>query len=61
MGQFLAEFNSAVDRNENSFEILVQNRRNTKAAKRFLCKLMKQYGMPRVMFADKLRSYVAAK
>ena len=61
MGQFLAEFNSAVDRNGNSFEILVQNRRNTKAAKRFLCKLMKQYGMPRVMFTDKLRSYVAAK
>ncbi len=41
--------------------ILVQSRRNTKAAKRFIRKLMKQYGMPRVIITDKLRSYGAAK
>jgi len=51
----------AVDQNGNSLEILVQSRRNTKAAKRFMRKLMKQYGIPRVMITDKLCSYGAAK
>ena len=51
----------AVDQNGNSLEILVQSRRNTEVAKRFIRKLMKQYGMPRVMITDKLRSYGAAK
>jgi putative transposase len=51
----------AVDQNGNSLEILVQSRRNTEAAKRFMRKLMKQYGVPRVMITDKLRSYGAAK
>lgn len=51
----------AVDQHGNSLELLVQSRRNTKAAKRFIRKLMKQYGMPRVMITDKLRSYGAAK
>ena len=51
----------AVDQQGNSLEILVQSRRNTQAAKRFMRKLMKQYGMPRVMITDKLRSYGAAK
>jgi len=51
----------AVDQNGNSLEILVQSRRNTQAAKRFMRKLMKQYGAPRVMITDKLRSYGAAK
>ena len=43
-------------------DILVQSRRNTKAAKRFFRKLLKglQY-VPRVIVTDKLRSYVAAK
>lgn len=39
----------AVDQDGNSLELLVQSRRNTKAAKRFMRKLMKQYGMPRVL------------
>jgi putative transposase len=51
----------AVDQRGHSLEILVQSRRNTKAAKRFMRKLMKQYGMPRAMITDKLRSYGAAK
>ena len=51
----------AVDQYGNSLEILVQSRRNTKAAMRFMRKLMKQYGVPRVMITDKLRSYGAAK
>ncbi len=51
----------AVDQNGNSLEILVQSRRNARAAKRFMRKLMKQYGLPRVMITDKLRSYGAAK
>ena len=51
----------AVDQDGYSLEILVQSRRNTKAAKRFLRKLMKQYGMPRVIITDRLRSYGAAK
>lgn len=51
----------AVDQNGNALEILVQNRRNTKAATRFMRKLMKQYGIPRVIISDKLLSYGAAK
>ena len=51
----------AVDQNGNALDILVQSRRNTKAAKRFMHKLMKQYGVPRIMVTDKLRSYGAAK
>ncbi len=51
----------AVDQHGNSLVILVQIRRNTKAAKRFMRRLMKQYGVPRVMITDKLRSYGAAK
>ena len=43
-------------------DVLVQSRRNTKAAKRFFKKLLKglRY-VPRVMVADKLVSYGAAK
>jgi putative transposase len=43
-------------------DILVQSRRNAKAAKRFFRKLLKglQYA-PRVIVTDKLRSYAAAK
>jgi putative transposase len=51
----------AVDHQGNTLDILVQSRRNTKAAKRFMRKLMKQFGVPRVMITDKLRSYGAAK
>jgi putative transposase len=41
-------------------DILVQSRRNTKAADRFFRKLVKQYGQPRVLVTDKLGSYGAA-
>ena len=43
-------------------DILVQSRRNTKAAKRFFRKLLcgLQY-VPRVIVTDKLKSYAAAK
>jgi putative transposase len=52
----------AVDQDGNVLDILVQNRRNKKAAKRFFRKLLKglQY-VPRVIITDKLRSYGAAK
>lgn len=50
----------AVDAKGDTFEILVQSRRNAKAAKRFLRKLMKRWGRPRVLVTDKLRSYDVA-
>ena len=43
-------------------DILVQSRRDTQAAKRLLCKLLKwQCRPPRVMITDKLASYGAAR
>ncbi len=52
----------AVDQNGMVLDILVQSRRDTRAAKRLLCKLMKrQCRVPRVMITDKLASYGAAK
>ena len=51
----------AVDQHGDVLDIMVQKRRNKRAAKRFLSKLVKQYGQPRVMITDKLRSYGAAK
>lgn len=52
----------AVDQDGNVLDILVQSRRNTKAATRFFRKLLKglQY-VPRVIITDKLKSYGAAK
>ncbi|MGW8882024.1 IS6 family transposase [Streptomyces mirabilis] len=51
----------AVDQDGNILDIMVQSRRNAKAAKRFLAKLMKkQQRVPRVMVTDKLRSYGTA-
>jgi putative transposase len=51
----------AVDQNGNVLDILVQSRRDAKAAKRFVAKLMKkQRRVPRVMVTDKLRSYGVA-
>ncbi|PIL20775.1 hypothetical protein P775_07655 [Puniceibacterium antarcticum] len=47
----------AVDGNGDTLEILVQSRRNAKAAKWFLRKIMKRWGIPRVIITDKLRSY----
>ena len=52
----------AVDQHGIVLDILVQSRRNAKAARRFFKKLLKglQY-VPRVIVTDKLRSYGAAK
>src|ERR1700740_2257136 len=52
----------AVDQDGHVLDILVQSRRNAKAAKRFFRKLLKglQY-VPRVIVTDKLKSYAAAK
>ena len=52
----------AVDQHGAVLDILVQSRRNAKAAKRLLRKLLKKQGVaPRVMITDKLASYAAAK
>jgi putative transposase len=52
----------AVDQDNNVLDILVQSRRNKKAAKKFFRKLLKglRY-VPRVVITDKLKSYSAAK
>jgi putative transposase len=52
----------AVDQDGYELDVLVQPRRNTKAAIRFFRKLLKglQY-VPRVIITDKLRSYSSAK
>ena len=50
----------AVDANGDVLEILMQSRRNAHAAKRFLMKFMKRWGVPRVLVTDKLRSYCVA-
>jgi putative transposase len=52
----------AVDQHGIVLDTLVQSRRNAKAAKRLLRKLLKTQGMaPRLMITDKLASYAAAK
>ena len=48
----------AVDGNGDVLDILVQPRRNAKAAKRFLRRLFSRFGLPRVVITDKLRSYI---
>src|SRR5260370_26960360 len=52
----------AVDQDGDVLDILVQPRRNKKAAKKFFRKLLKglQY-VPRAIVTDQLRSYAAAK
>ena len=52
----------AVDQDGETLDILVQKRRNTKAAKRFFRKLLKglRY-VPNRLVTDKLRSYAAAQ
>lgn len=50
----------AVDSNGEVLDILVQSRRNARAAKRFISKLIARWGNPRVIVTDKLRSYGAA-
>ena len=51
----------AVGANGDVLEILMQSRRNAHAAKRFLMKLMKRWGVPRALVTDKLRSYGVAR
>src|SRR5512135_2169618 len=52
----------AVDQDGYGLDVLVQSRRDTKAAKRLLCKRLKKQGRaPRVLVTDKLRSDGAAK
>ena len=52
----------AVDQHGVVLDILVQSRRNAKAAERLLRKLLKKQGVgPRVLITDKLASYAAAK
>ena len=52
----------AIDQDGHVLDILVQSRRNTRAAKRFFRKLLRglRY-VPRVIVTDKLKSYGAAK
>jgi putative transposase len=51
----------AVDQDGNVLDILVQNRRDKTAARRFLRRLMKKTRtVPRMIVTDKLRSYSAA-
>ena len=52
----------AVDQTGVVLDVLVQSRRDQRAAKRLLRKLLKRQGrVPRVMITDKLASYGAAK
>ncbi|MBM1173766.1 IS6 family transposase [Microvirga arabica] len=52
----------AVDQDGYVLDEIVQTRRNTKAAKRLLTRLLKKQGCsPRRMITDKLRSYTAAR
>ncbi|MER9255907.1 IS6 family transposase [Mesorhizobium sp. M0598] len=52
----------AVDQDGYVLDEIVQNRRNTKAAKRSLTRLLKKQGLaPKRMITDQLRSYGAAK
>ena len=48
----------AIDAKGDVLDILVQARRNAKAAKRFFQRLVSQFGEPRVVITDKLRSYI---
>ncbi|MEV6002192.1 IS6 family transposase [Streptomyces griseomycini] len=51
----------AVDQDGNVLDILMQNRRDKAAARRFFRRLLKRTGaVPRVVITDKLRSYGAA-
>ena len=51
----------AVDQNDDVIDILVQSRRDRRAAARFFRKLLKGQGRePRFLITDKLRSYAAA-
>jgi putative transposase len=52
----------AVDQDGEVLDILLQSRRNKKAARKFLRKLLKKQGyVPRTLVTDQLKSYGAAK
>jgi putative transposase len=51
----------AVDEDGDAIDILVQSRRNRRAAVRFFRKLLKGQGCVRRLITDKLRSYPAAR
>lgn len=51
----------AVDANGDVLDILLQSRRNTRAAKYFFRNLFRRWGQPRVLVSDKLGSYATAK
>ena len=48
----------AIDADGDVLDILVQTRRNAKAAKRFFKRLVARFGEPRVVITDKLGSYI---
>ncbi|WP_300075056.1 IS6 family transposase [uncultured Ruegeria sp.] len=48
----------AIDANGDVLDVLVQTRRNAKAAKRFFQRLITLFGEPRVVITDKLRGYI---
>lgn len=48
----------AIDGKGDVLDILVQPRRNAKAAKRFLRQLIAHFGQPRVIITEKLRRYI---
>ena len=50
----------AVDHEGEVLEAFVSKRRDKKAALKFLKKVMKRYGQPRIIVTDKLKSYGAA-
>lgn len=51
----------AVDQDGIVLDEILQSRRNKRAAKRLLRKLIKRHGLPKRIVTDKLRSYAAAK
>ncbi len=51
----------AVDQDGDVVDILVQSRRDKRAALRFFRKMLKSQGTPRKIVTDKLRSYGAAR
>ena len=48
----------AIDANGDVLDLLVQSRRNAKAARRFFQRLTERFGEPRDVITDKLRSYI---
>lgn len=47
-----------IDANDDVLNVLVQTRRNARAAKHFFQRLVAQFGEPSVVITDKLRNYI---